>query len=189
MSTHIFHKECWKETIEENHRPDVVVRLQTVELGDGLGASCARLTNVPDLDASLAAGVHIFGRIGDRDSAHDLPVAEGINLPRMTRYPLSAERIRWEGHRLHLALARHVEAVRAETSRKMRLVRWTRVCQTIRSLFRSLTRFHAIHARSKPSFNETREVNRRTPRFWSSGFRSSFCIFSFFFFFWRAEGG
>lgn len=109
--------------ISENHSPDIVVRLQTIELGDRLGASCTALANVPDLDASLAASIHIFGRIRDRDSTHDLPMAEGINLPRMTWYPLSAERIRWEGHRLHLALARHVEAVRAETSRKMRLVR------------------------------------------------------------------
>ena len=89
--------------------------MEAVELGHGLGAARATLPYIPNLDASLAAGVHIFGRIRDRDSAHDLPVAEGINLPRMARYPLSAERIRWEGHRLHLALARHVETVRAET--------------------------------------------------------------------------
>ena len=110
-------------------------------------------------------------------------MAEGINLPRMTWYPLSAERIRWEGHRLHLALARHVEAVRAETSRKMRLVRWTRVCQPS---IRCSARWH-VRRDPRPGNDRSTKLEKLIERrdfawFWSSDWLSFLLLFFSFFF-------
>lgn len=52
---------------------------QAVELGDG--RFVARLTNVPDLDAPLATGVHVSTGFADCDGAHNLAVVQSIDLP------------------------------------------------------------------------------------------------------------
>lgn len=66
--------------------PDVIVALQTVQLRNWFHAGAAdALADVPDFDATLAAGVNVFGRIRDRNGAHHLTVSQGINLACVTR--------------------------------------------------------------------------------------------------------
>lgn len=71
------------------HRPDVVVPLQAIELGDRLGTAATTLANVPYLDAALAAGINVLGRIRDRHCANHLAVGESVYLTCVTRYPRS----------------------------------------------------------------------------------------------------
>jgi len=94
-----------------HYRPDIIVPLEAVELGNGLGAATAALTNVPDLDATLAAGIDVLGRIRDRHGADHLAVSERVYLARVTRYPGCRESIGRERHRLHLTFARYVETI------------------------------------------------------------------------------
>lgn len=56
---------------------------QTVQLGHGALASW--LADVPHLDAALAAGVDMTRWVTDGDGTHNLPVAESIDLPCVTR--------------------------------------------------------------------------------------------------------
>jgi len=101
-----------------HYRPDIIVPLEAVELGNGLGAAAAALTNVPDLDAALAAGVDVLGRIRDRHGADHLTVSERVYLARVTRYPGCRESIGRERHRLHLTFARYVETIRTATGKE-----------------------------------------------------------------------
>lgn len=103
------------------HRPDVVVPLQAIELGDGFRAAATALTDVPHLDAALAAGVNVLGRIRNCHGADHLAVRERVYLTRVTRYSWADEGVLRERNWLHLPFAGHVKAVRTAT-RKERLI-------------------------------------------------------------------
>lgn len=69
------------------------------------------MADVPDLDAALAARVHVSRGVADGDGAHHLPVVQGVDLPRVSGDAGSDEGVRGERDRLHLPVGRHVEGV------------------------------------------------------------------------------
>lgn len=83
---------------------------QTVELRDG--ALVAGVADVPDLDAALAARVHVSRGVADGHRAHHLPVVQGVDLARVPGDSGSDEGIGGERDRLHLAVCGDVEGVR-----------------------------------------------------------------------------
>ena len=58
---------------------DVVLSLQAVQLGHWL--LCPGLSNVPDLDTSLATSVDVLGGVGHGDGAHHVTVGQRVDLP------------------------------------------------------------------------------------------------------------
>ena len=85
-------------------RPHQAVELRHRRLG-------ARLPHVPHFDAALAAGVHVLRGAADGDGADHLAVRQRVQLPRVPRDARAHQRVRGEGHRLHLPVGRHVEGV------------------------------------------------------------------------------
>lgn len=69
------------------------------------------MTDVPHLDAALAAGVDVTRRVTDGDRAHHLSVAEGIDLSCVARDAGADQRVRGKRHRLHLSIGAHVKGV------------------------------------------------------------------------------
>lgn len=88
---------------------------QTVQLGHR--ALAAWLADVPDLDAALAAGVDVTRGVADGDGAHHLPVAQRVDLAGVARDARAHQRVRREGHGLHLAVRAHVERISSEEER------------------------------------------------------------------------
>jgi len=89
--------------------PNVIVTLQTVQLRNWFHAGAAdTLADIPNLDATLAAGVDVLGRIRDRNGADHLAVCQGINLTCVTRDTRSCQSIQGEWYGLQLALAVHM---------------------------------------------------------------------------------
>lgn len=89
---------------------------QTVELRDG--ALVARVADVPDLDAALAARVHVSRGVADRHGAHHLPVVEGVDLASVSGDPRSDEGVGGEGDGLHLAVCTNMEGVCSKAVRR-----------------------------------------------------------------------
>lgn len=82
---------------------------QAVQLGHWTLA--ARLADVPDLHAPFAAGVDVTGGVADGDGAHHFPVAQRVDLASVARDARAYQRVRREGHRLHLSVRAHVERI------------------------------------------------------------------------------
>lgn len=82
---------------------------QAVQLGHWTLA--ARLADVPDLDAALAASVDVTRGVADGDGAHHLPVAQRVDLASVARDARAYQRVRREGHGLHLAVRTHVKRI------------------------------------------------------------------------------
>lgn len=89
---------------------------EAVQLGNR--SLVARVTDVPHLDAALAAGVDMTRRVTDGDSTHHLPVAEGIDLSCVARDARADQCIRRKRHRLHLSISAYVEGVGSEREKK-----------------------------------------------------------------------
>lgn len=102
-----------------HHRPDVVVPLQAIELGDGFRAAATTLADVPNLDAALAAGVNVFSGIRNCHGADHLAVCERVYLTCVTRYAGADKSVLRERHRLHLPFTRHVKTVRTATKKEI----------------------------------------------------------------------
>lgn len=82
---------------------------EAVQLGHG--GLVSRVTDVPHLDASLATGVDVPRGVANGYGAHHISVAEGVDLARVARDAGADERVRGEGHRLHLSVGAHVKGV------------------------------------------------------------------------------
>lgn len=82
---------------------------QTIELW--YGTLAARLTDVPDLHAALAAGVNVPRGVADGYSAYHLTVAECVDLSSMTGYAWPNQSIWRKRNWLHLAVRADVEGV------------------------------------------------------------------------------
>lgn len=78
----------------------------------GHGALAARLTDVPDFDAALAAGVDVTRGIADGHRAHHLAVVQRVDLTGVARDAGSDQGVGREGHGLHLTVGADVEGVR-----------------------------------------------------------------------------
>lgn len=96
------------------NRGTVSETYQAIELRDRLGVG---LTDVPHLDAPLAAGVDELGRIGDGHGAHHLTMGQGVDLAGMARDSGRVEGIGRKGDRIDLALAVHMKRVGRFTAR------------------------------------------------------------------------
>ena len=83
---------------------------QAVQLRNG--ALAARLADVPDLDAALAAGVDVARGVANGDGAHHLTVVQRVDLAGVARDPRANQSVRGKGHRLHLPVRTDVEGVR-----------------------------------------------------------------------------
>lgn len=123
---------------------------QAVQLGDG--ALAARLADVPDLDAALAAGVDVARGVADGDGAHHLAVAQRVDLPRVPRDARPRQRVVRERHRLHLPVRAHVERVRpARGGRGVRELLGTAQSQPCPSALGALSlSFHVFQIRCCP---------------------------------------
>jgi len=105
-----------RNVLQENvHRsPDVIVTLQTVQLRDRFHAASAdSLADVPNFDATFAAGVNVLGRIGDGDRADHFAMSQSVNLARVTWDSWSYQSIGGKRYGLQLALAVHMEGIRS----------------------------------------------------------------------------
>ena len=102
-------------------RSDVVLPLQTVQLGHGLLSP--GLSNVPDLDAAFATSVDILGGVGHGDSAHHLSVWQRVNLPTLPGDTRRGQSVLWEADWLQVAVLTHVERVAWLTGRSIDTVR------------------------------------------------------------------
>lgn len=91
------------------HSPCCPGPYQAVQLGDG--ALAARLADVPDLHAALAAGVDVPGGVADGDGAHHLTVAQRVDLPGVPGDAGTRQRVVGEGDWLHLPIGTDVEGV------------------------------------------------------------------------------
>jgi len=89
---------------------------QAIQLGDG--ALAARLADVPDLHAALAAGVDVPGGVADGDGAHHLAVAQRVDLPGVPRDAGTGQGVVGKGHRLHLPVGADVEGVGSARGRQ-----------------------------------------------------------------------
>lgn len=89
---------------------------QAVQLGHG--ALAARLADVPDLDAALAAGVDVARGVADGDGAHHLAVAQRVDLAGVAWDARAYESVRGKGHWLHLAVGAHMKGVGTTVGRK-----------------------------------------------------------------------
>lgn len=89
---------------------------QAIQLADGTLA--AGLGDVPNLDAPLAAGVHVFGWIGDGDGADDLTVRKRIDLAGVSWDSRSRQGIGRKWHWLGSPLAVHVKRIGAAEDRR-----------------------------------------------------------------------
>ena len=82
---------------------------QAVQLGDGTLA--ARLADVRDLDAAIAASVDVTRGVADCDGADHLPVGQRVDLASVARDARAYQRIRREGHWLHLSIRTHMKRI------------------------------------------------------------------------------
>lgn len=82
---------------------------QAVQLG--YWTLAARLADVPDLDATLAASVDMTGGVADGDGADHFPVAQRVDLASVARDARAYQCIRREGHWLHLSVCTHVKRI------------------------------------------------------------------------------
>lgn len=102
---------------------------QAVQLGHWTLA--ARLADVPDLDATLAASVDVPRGVADGDGADHFPVAQRVDLASVARDARAYQCIRWEGHWLHLSVRTHVKRISSakDTGTETRSVRvhWLQV--------------------------------------------------------------
>lgn len=88
---------------------DNIIFYQTVELRDR--ALAARLTDVPDLHAALAASVDVPRGVADSYGAHHLTVAECVDLAGVTGNAWSNQSIWRKRYWLHLAIRANMERV------------------------------------------------------------------------------
>jgi hypothetical protein len=89
--------------------PDVVVSGETIQLRDRSLSS--RLANIPDLDTSFATSVDILGGIGHGNSADNISMGQGVDLPGMARDSRAQKRILREGDGSLLAVSANVERI------------------------------------------------------------------------------
>lgn len=82
---------------------------QTVQLRHR--ALAAWLTDVPDLDAALAASVDMACGVTDGDGTHHLAMAQRVDLAGVPGDTRSNQRVWWKGHRLHLTIRAHVKRI------------------------------------------------------------------------------
>lgn len=88
---------------------------QTVKLRHW--ALVSRVTNVPDLDATLPSCVNVSGGVTDGNGAHHLSVVQSVDLTGVAWNPWAHQSIRGERHRLHLSVGRHVKGVSADDAK------------------------------------------------------------------------
>lgn len=69
------------------------------------------MADVPDLDAALAARVHVSRGVADGHRTHHLPVVQGVDLASVAGDAGANEGVRGEGDRLHLTVRSNVEGV------------------------------------------------------------------------------
>ena len=79
----------------------------------------ARVTDVPHLDAALAAGVDMTRRVTNGDSTHHLPVAQSIDLPCVARDARADQCVRGERYRLHLSISAHMKGVGSKGEKRV----------------------------------------------------------------------
>jgi len=94
--------------------PDVIVALQTVQLRNWFHAAGAdSLADIPNFDATFAAGINVLGRIGDGDRTDHFAMSQSVNLARVTWDSWSYQGIGGKRYGLQLALAVHMEGIRS----------------------------------------------------------------------------
>lgn len=94
---------------------------KAVQLGHG--GLVARVTDVPNLDAALAAGVNMTRGVTDGDRAHHLPVAQSIDLACVAGNARADQRVGRKRHGLHLSVSAHMEGVRSGGREEQTLIR------------------------------------------------------------------
>ena len=82
---------------------------QAVELGHR--ALAAGLADVPDLYATLAAGVDVTRGVADGDGAHHFAVAQRVDLASVARDARADQCVWREGHGLHLTVRTNVKRI------------------------------------------------------------------------------
>lgn len=77
----------------------------------GHGALAAGLADIPDFDTAFATSVNMARGVADGNGAHNLAVAQRVDLTGMAWNTGADQGIGWEGHRLHLAICADMEGV------------------------------------------------------------------------------